>query len=134
MFSADIYKDDGKKKYQTLQTHLDDCREMRALANTYKKISQKHPQHILFMETDKQSSRTTTFPYFARPVKGTEAFQRIELSYNAFLVRGKELRIFINLPCHGKKSNHSLTLRLRDLACYCQSHEGLPEVLQSMCQ
>ena len=94
--------------------------------------SQSNPLHVLFSETDKQSSSATRFPYFRRPIKNYETMQHLELSFSAFLHRGKELNIFINLPCHGKSSNHSLTLRFLDLIRYCDKHNGIPQFIQRM--
>ena len=111
---------------------MDTNRGFRIMVHQYKLNSQQNPQHVLFSETDKQSSRTTSFPYFRRPIKNLEHLTHLELSITAFLHRGKELNLFINLPCHGKNANHSLTLRMHDLVQYSESHNGIPQFLQSM--
>ena len=98
--------------------------------NLWKIYAQNHPQEILIIETDKQNSKTTVFPFFHRIPKNGEHLLRVTINLQSVIYNGCQWKSWIILPIHSRHANISITLRFNDLVDYTLTHQKLPSVLR----
>lgn len=120
---------DFKQKTDIMQIHLGSVRVCRFFYLVMRKAAYRYPKKILFLEGDRQDSKTTAMPYMARGIKNKEYIQKINLTMQGFLTNGTKFYAMINLPNHRKDSNNSLTSRFLTLVKHCSDVDGLPPIL-----
>ena len=98
----------------------------------WKSYSKSYPEQIMMIETDRQNSTTTCFPYFARPPNESTSYQKFELCFQGFVINGNHFYCNILLPLHGKNANCNITARWKHLINYCRINQGLPPILRGM--
>ena len=114
-FTSIQYQQNHKK----LQIHLAIIRLDRITIMIWKSYSKSHPEQIMMIETDRQNSTTTCFPYFARPPNESTSYQKFELCFQGFVINGNHFYCNILLPLHGKNANCNITARWKHLINYC---------------
>ena len=127
-----IKSNKGRKSYIILMKHLAIIRLDRIVLHIWKHYASDHPEQLLFLESDKQASNTTTFPFYNRYIKNTENEGLLKFSIYAMLLNGQSFIAYINLPVHIPNSNNAITCRWLFLRQYSHIHNGLPSVIKCL--
>lgn len=123
---------DLNNSYMKKMWHLGLVRFERIDMNIWKIYAQIHPKELLIIETDKQNSNTTIFPYFHRIPKNGEQITRLPINLQSVIHNGCKWKSWILLPIHSRHANISITLRFNDLLHHSLSHQKLPSIIRRM--
>lgn len=111
------------------QQHLSTVRYERITLGLWIKYSQKHPTKFRVIQTDKQNSQTTSFPFFSRMPKDGEYLAKLPLNLQGIIENGSSWTSWILLPIHTKQANVSITTRFNHLVQICLHERKLPSIL-----